>query len=186
MTRMIKYLAKFPAIVALWILPLTSLSAQDYGKVSAVPAGKTIEVTDQGDTIFILPPAVDSSLVGRDIVNMIATGAAGDVSLRQSPAIETALRNHIGRNGSRHTTGYRIRIYFDNSQKSRSASSSVAASFAAQFPGIRVYRVYENPYFKVTVGDFRTKTDALRFRRRIEGMYPSSFIVKETINYPEL
>ena len=47
-----------------------------------------------------------------------------------------------------------------------------------------VYRGYENPYFKVSVGDFRTKEDARKFLNSIKGSYPSGFIVREKINNP--
>ena len=36
----------------------------------------------------------------------------------------------------------------------------------------------------MTVGDFRTKSEALGLLNRVKGMFPSAFIVKEQINYP--
>ena len=57
--------------------------------------------------------------------------------------------------------------------------------FSEIHPGIPVYRVYENPYFKVTVGDFRTKSDAIRFMNGI-GEHIWAFITRETIAYPLL
>ena len=56
--------------------------------------------------------------------------------------------------------------------------------FKGMYPGIAAYRTYSNPFFKVTVGDFRTKSEAMRLLQQVKGSFPSAFIVKETINYP--
>jgi hypothetical protein len=49
---------------------------------------------------------------------------------------------------------------------------------------IPAYRTYTNPYFKVTVGDFRTKSEAMELLSRIRSEFPSAFVVKENIEYP--
>jgi hypothetical protein len=38
----------------------------------------------------------------------------------------------------------------------------------------------------VAVGDFRTKSEAMRFLQTIAGHYPGAFIIKDFINYPAL
>jgi hypothetical protein len=49
---------------------------------------------------------------------------------------------------------------------------------------VPAYRTYSNPYFKVTVGDFRTKSEAMELLSRIRHEFPSAFVVKESIEYP--
>ena len=56
--------------------------------------------------------------------------------------------------------------------------------FKGMFPGISAYRTYSNPFFRVTVGDFRTKSEAMQLLQRVKGDFPTAFIVKETIGYP--
>ena len=56
--------------------------------------------------------------------------------------------------------------------------------FRSLYPEIVAYRIYANPYFKVTVGDFRTKSEAMELLTRIKGAFPSAFVVKENIEYP--
>jgi len=80
--------------------------------------------------------------------------------------------------------GFRVRIFFDNKQSARAESERIASEFSSVSPGIAVYRIYENPYFKVTVGDFRTKSEATRFMNSIKGIYPQAFITRDQINYP--
>lgn len=140
------------------------------------------------DSTYANRSAVDSTLVGKNIFNMLGdkngqTTREGKVVIDQTDAVAKAMSSHIARNASRSKTGYRIRIFFDNKQDARVKSEKVAASFKAQHPGVAVYRAYENPYFKVTVGDFRSKEDARKFLNSIKGSYPSGFIVRERINF---
>ena len=96
------------------------------------------------------------------------------------------MRTHVIDNRTRPITGYRIRIFFDNSQNARKNSASTLDEFLSSFRGIPAYRSYANPYFKVTVGDYRTKAEAMANLANIKKSFPSAFIVKEKINYPQI
>ena len=153
--------------------------------LSAVAGAQTDAAVD---STYANRTAVDSTLVGKSIFQVLGSSNAlsndGKVVIDQPEALSKAMTSHIARNASRRLTGYRIRIFFDNKQNARAMSEKVAESFRAQHPGISVYRGYDNPYFKVTVGDFRTKEDARRFLNSIKGAYPSGFIVRERISNP--
>ena len=47
-----------------------------------------------------------------------------------------------------------------------------------------MYRTFESPNFKVSVGDFRSKDEALRLFNELKVQYPAAFLIKENINYP--
>lgn len=133
-------------------------------------------------------PALDSTLVGKNIFSILPSkekGAKADITVHQSQNILKALNNQIASNSSRKMSGYRVRIFNDNKQTSRGASEAAMNRFKGMYPGIAAYRTYSNPFFKVTVGDFRTKSEAMQLLQQIKGSFPSAFIVKESsINYP--
>ncbi len=133
-------------------------------------------------------PEVSAEYAGADILALLSKNTlhGGNVTIEQSDAMKTALSRHIAGNHNRRVTGYRVRIFFDNSQNARSKSESVAGSFSAMYPGVSVYRTYASPFFKVTVGDFRTRAEAQLFAQQLTGIYQSVFLVKEQINYPSL
>ena len=132
--------------------------------------------------------ALDSTLVGKNIFSILpakSRGARASVTVHQSDNILKALNNQIASNSSRKVSGYRVRIFNDNKQPSRGASEAALNRFKGMYPGIAAYRTYSNPFFKVTVGDFRTKSEAMQLLQQIKGSFPSAFIVKESaINYP--
>lgn len=129
------------------------------------------------DTLVYRPAAAaDSTLVGKNVFTLV------DVS--QSDVIADSMNAHIAANGTRTMAGYRVRIFFDNRQTARVESEQTIKKFVNMYHDIPAYRTYTNPYFKVTVGDCRTKSEAMALLTRIKGAFPSAFVVKENIEYP--
>ena len=60
--------------------------------------------------------------------------------------------------------GYRIQIYFGNE---RINAQEIKSSFLQNHPKIAAYMVYHQPNFKVRVGDFRTRLEAVGFLKKI-------------------
>ena len=129
------------------------------------------------DSLVYTPVAgIDESLVGKNIFN--------EVPVHQSQAISKAMANKIEKNKSKKITGYRVRIFFSNKQDARGASEAAMKHFNTTFPGFGAYRSFASPYFKVTVGDFRTKSEAMQLLQALRADYPTALVVKENINYP--
>lgn len=128
--------------------------------------------------------ALDSSLVGRSIFSVMPNRNNGDdatVSVNQSDEIAKAFADKVEANTFKEVGGYRIRIYFSNAQNAREESLAAVSRFKEkyQYP---VYHSYVNPNFKVTVGDFHNKSEALGLLERVKRDFPSAFIVKENIS----
>ncbi len=120
-------------------------------------------------------------------VSTAAYSQAGSVRIEQPPLIAELLLKHITYNEANPgMNGYRIRIYRDNSGGARQRSEGVATAFTEAFPDVPAYRGYDNPYFKVSVGDFRSKDDAIKVFARIKRSYPNAYLVPERINLPPL
>lgn len=143
---------------------------------------------EYADSLVYIPYAsVDSTLVGQDVFADMPSSESGDaatVSVGQSELVEKSMRRHIESNAGRPIPGYRVRIFFDNSQSARTESEKTLKKFREMFEGVAVYRTYTNPYFKVTVGDCRTKSEAMHLLTRIKRHFPSAFVVKENIECP--
>ncbi|MDR1680971.1 MAG: SPOR domain-containing protein [Prevotellaceae bacterium] len=108
--------------------------------------------------------------------------AGRKITIRQEQAIEKAVCASIERNSYHKTKGYRVRLYFDNEQRARQRSLAVATAFVAEHPDVAVYHSFEDLYFRVAVGDFRTRSEAMRFLESIKGAYPSAFIIACPVN----
>ena len=131
------------------------------------------------DTTTVSVP-VDSTLMGRSILSVMGPG----VEINQSATVRQALENYVEGNKEKPISGYRVRVFYDNDPQSRVKSESIEQYLRKQYPNLGVYRSFESPNYKVTVGDFRSKDEALRIYNALKGIYPTAYIIKESINYP--
>ena len=163
-----------------------ALSAQEIDAVSQTPeVPEGYELVDS--LVYRFVSGADTTLIGKDIFHAMplkARGDKADVEIYQSQEVANALRGQVASNSSRMINGFRVRIFFDNKQSARAESEAILKRFEALHRDIKAYRTYANPYFKVTVGDFRTKSEAMEVLSRIKTEFPSAFVVKESIEYP--
>lgn len=89
-------------------------------------------------------------------------------------------------NRSRGMQGFRVQIYTASGNRSKILTERKKAEFDAAFPDMASYITYDEPYFKLRVGDFRNRMDAERFRRRISSEYIYAAVVVDRINPPRL
>lgn len=162
------------------LLSAQCVSAQER---TVVPEGYVLV-----DSVVYRPAhAVDTTLAGQDIFRVVKVRTVpgkADVVVNQTPAVEASMRRQVQSNKERTMSGYRVRIFFDNKQTARVESEETLKKFERLYHDVVAYRTYANPYFKVTVGDFRTRSEAVKLLERIRHDFPSAFVVKENISFP--
>ena len=77
--------------------------------------------------------------------------------------------------------GHRIRIYSESGVGAKEEQQRLKARFLTLYPGIDAYNSYDEPFFKIYVGDFRTRSEALKLMDKIERNFPNPFIVEDFI-----
>ena len=122
----------------------------------------------------------------------------GRLNIEQDPALDTLISRYILRyknleekNGPG-MEGWRIQIYFSSNRNAKEESSKVILEFLSRFPeseypNLKPYIQFAQPaYYKIRVGDFRTKTEATRLFLLISKVFPDAYIVPDIINFPGL
>lgn len=82
-------------------------------------------------------------------------------------------------------SGYRIVIFMSNTQTARRDAVTAQENFALLFPQEQSYLTYENPYFKVAVGNCTSQEEALILLGRLRGTFPKAFMMRENISVSE-
>ena len=82
--------------------------------------------------------------------------------------------------------GYRVCIFFDNGQDARSGAMEARNIFTENFPDIPIYMVYENPYFRVTVGNCLSIEEAIILKGRLASLFPKAFPKSEELALSDL
>lgn len=75
--------------------------------------------------------------------------------------------------------GFRVQIYNGNDRKK---ASQAKVDFMRQFPGVRSYLVYNNPQFRVRVGDFTSRKGAMDLYNKVSGTFNPCMIVPDLVN----
>ncbi len=76
--------------------------------------------------------------------------------------------------------GYRVCIFFDNGPSARAGAVRARNLFMEKYSGAS-YMKYENPYFKVTVGNCLTEEEAIILKGQIVGDFPKAYVKQEEI-----
>lgn len=111
----------------------------------------------------------------------------GKVVVKQDVQIANLLDLHVLQNAKNPgMQGFRIRIFFELGQNARRNSEESMRVFMEKYPGVKVYQSYDNPYWKISVGDFRSRESAQKFYQQLLVDYPKAFIIPDWVNFPSL
>jgi len=77
---------------------------------------------------------------------------------------------------------YRVCIFADNGPDARAEAAAAKSLFEENFPGTPVYMFYENPYFRVTVGNCLTLEEAIILKGRVAALFPKAFPKSEQLS----
>ena len=78
--------------------------------------------------------------------------------------------------------GFRIQIASVSGNNSKAKAFAIKEQFMTEYPEIKAYLIFDEPNFKVKVGDFVSKLDAFVFMQKIKSLYPCA-IIKDNV-YP--
>ncbi|TAL57629.1 MAG: SPOR domain-containing protein [Bacteroidetes bacterium] len=108
-----------------------------------------------------------------------------DSNILQDKRVNELMLKHILINEAKKEKmkGYRVQIHFG---PEKSKALDVRANFTMQYANSKAHLDYHQPYFKIRVGDFRTKLEAYKLLQEISDDFPGAFIVSDEIDLPPL
>lgn len=109
------------------------------------------------------------------------------VSIAKDPRLDMLLKKQAELNkevdklNNKTGPGYRIMVINTND---RIKALEVKSRMMSDFPEEKSYLVYQSPYFKIMIGNFRTRQEAEPFQKKILEIYPTGvIIVPATVEY---
>ena len=104
----------------------------------------------------------------------------GQVVIHEEIGIPFLLSTHIEMNERhRYFDGYRIQLYSGSGQKAKHAALEVKGKILEMFPDEPVYISFTAPFWRVRVGNYRNKHEALGLMSRLKKEFPDSYVVKD-------
>ena len=79
--------------------------------------------------------------------------------------------------------GWRVQLMFKAKQDE---IKQLKIDFIRLYPEIHAYLEYDAPYYRVRVGNCRTKLEAIKIKHQISKNFPGAYPVPEIINFSQL
>jgi hypothetical protein len=110
----------------------------------------------------------------------------GSLHVKQDSRVDRLIRRQRDVYAVSNTlNGFRIQIFMEIGNEAVDHAESVKYSFIKAFPEIPVYLSYEQPYYRLRVGDFRNRVEAEKYLRLIKPKFGLAFVTAEEINPPK-
>jgi len=94
---------------------------------------------------------------------------------------QAELNKEVDKLNNKTGPGYRIMVINTND---RTKALEVKSRMMSDFPEEKSYLVYQSPYFKIMIGNFRNRQEAEPFHKKIQEIYPTGvIIVPATVEY---
>ncbi len=107
----------------------------------------------------------------------------GRIIEKTEPAVTVLLENFIESNKSvTAVRGWRVQIM---ATTDRQRIDEVVGQFTALYPDIPIDWIHTKPYYKVRVGAYQTKREALRMLYLLKSNYPGAYPVQDDHIKPE-
>ncbi len=118
---------------------------------------------------------------GQDLLEKVTSKSESDegsVEITQSLEIDDLVGIHLDMNKrAGGVDGFRIQLYLGSSNNAKKEASEVKAKVLSLFQDEKIYMMYEAPFWRVQVGDFRSKSESLDLYKRLKKEFPSCYPV---------
>ncbi len=123
--------------------------------------------------LFILMAGAHNVAAQQKYTEVISNASVD--SLIEKNIIENKLNDGI--------QGYRIQIF---SHSDRKGAIEARTKFLQLFPDVEAYLIYQQPNFRVRVGDYRNKLEAHAMYKKMLSEFQQVIIVPDKIKLPKL
>lgn len=119
----------------------------------------------------------DSTRMGRtDTAGVIVVK---DARIDQLVRKQQEINEETTRDSRRNMPGYRIQVI---SSTDRNKVYAAKSKIYQQFPDLKPYVMYQPPYYKLRVGNFKTQPEAEDFEKQLAQLFPSGlYVIRDTI-----
>jgi hypothetical protein len=110
--------------------------------------------------------------------------AQGRLVLNMPESVDTLLQKTLEKNKETHSfSGYRIQIFQTTDRKK---AFEIKKELISIFPDEFVVLIFNEPNYKIRLGNYRNKIEAQKMYHVLMKMYPQTFVIPDKIDIEEL
>ena len=127
--------------------------------------------------LFILLPFLS---VAQTDTTLSENGSITSINEKGIDALVSKYENIL--NAKNGVEGWRVQLAFKSKEEE---TKQLKIDFIKLYPEIPTYLKYEAPYYRIRVGNFRTKLEAKKIQYLINKNFPGAYVVSEIINFSQ-
>lgn len=109
----------------------------------------------------------------------------GTLNLKQDSRIARLMQKQREVYAANNTmNGFRVQIFMEIGNEAVDHAEVVKKEFEELYPELPIYLSYEQPYYRLRVGDFRNRVEAEKYLRLLKPQYKVAFVTADIINPP--
>ena len=127
--------------------------------------------------LFILLPFLS---VAQTDTTLSENGSITSINEKGIDALVSKYENIL--NAKNGVEGWRVQLAFKSKEEE---TKQLKIDFIKLYPEIPTYLKYEAPYYRIRVGNCRTKLEAIKIKEQISKHFPVAYSVPEIINFSQ-
>lgn len=80
--------------------------------------------------------------------------------------------------------GFRVQIFMELGNDALRRADSVKEEFRNNYPDVPIYLIFGQPYYRLRIGDFRTRLEAENMYQQVKDVYKNAFVTADRIELP--
>jgi hypothetical protein len=110
----------------------------------------------------------------------------GSLRVIADPRLDTLQQLNSRLHRLQQLEGFRIQIFMESGNDAVVRADQAINRFKEAFPAHKTYLTFGQPYYRVRIGDFRTRLEAEGQLNIITRFFPQAFIIKDIVEPPLL
>lgn len=109
----------------------------------------------------------------------------GSLKVRQDPRVDKLImkQREIHVNDST-VDGFRVQIFMELGNDALIHADSVKTRFTEKYPDVPIYLIFGQPYYRLRIGDYRTRLEAENMYQQVKNEYRNAFVTADRIELP--
>ncbi len=133
--------------------------------------------------------AFSNVLMGQNLVEEVQTVREGEgvVTIHQEEGIDYLMKTMVDENVRQGgVDGYQIQLYSGSGPKGKRQAMEVKTKLLEEFPELNITTTYNPPFWRIRVGNYRHKHEALPLLNDLKTYFPNCYVVKGSVKMEDL
>ncbi len=119
-------------------------------------------------------------LVSQQVLSQNQADSGSAITIHKDPRVDLLIKKQIELNkevyiiNARSGQGFRVMVV---NTRDREKAMEIKSRMLQDFPEHKTYLIYQSPYFKVQIGNFKERSEANMLKKDISRIYPTGVVV---------